>query len=147
MKKAFIVGIIGGLAVLIFVLVAYSQENKETELRKQPQSEWAPVSESYVIGPEDVLYIHVWKEEALSRAVLVRMDGKISLPLVDDVQAAGLTARQLKEVLTKRLKEFVTPTIQSNVRGIAIKLSWGMPKVMPWPMAMQPAIIWQNNLV
>jgi polysaccharide export outer membrane protein len=65
------------------------------------------VGESYVIGPEDVLYIHVWKEEALSRTVLVRMDGKISLPLVDDVQAAGLTARQLKEGLTKRLKEFV----------------------------------------
>jgi polysaccharide export outer membrane protein len=84
--------------------LAYPQDDKE---KKQAKPEWAPVSESYVIGPEDVIYIHVWKEDALSRTVLVRMDGKISLPLVDDVQAAGLTARQLKEVLTKRLKEFV----------------------------------------
>jgi polysaccharide export outer membrane protein len=49
----------------------------------------------------------VWREEALSKTVPVRMDGKISLPLIDDIQAAGYTARQLKEVLTKRLKEFI----------------------------------------
>jgi polysaccharide export outer membrane protein len=107
MKKILTVGIIGALIFLISMLVAYSQESKESDLKKQTQPEWSPVSEAYVIGPEDVLYIHVWKEEALSRSVLVRMDGKISLPLVDDVQAAGLTARQLKEVLAKRLKEFV----------------------------------------
>jgi polysaccharide export outer membrane protein len=107
MRKIFSVGMIGGLVVFMFVLAAYSQPSKESESKKQTQPEWISVSESYVIGPEDVLYIHVWKEDALSRTVLVRMDGKISLPLVDDVQAAGLTARQLKEVLTKRLKEFV----------------------------------------
>jgi polysaccharide biosynthesis/export protein len=73
-------------------------------------------SETYVIGPEDVLSIHVWKEEALSRTVPVRMDGKISLPLVDDVQAAGYTARQMKEVLTKRLKEFIdNPNVSVTV--------------------------------
>jgi polysaccharide export outer membrane protein len=60
-----------------------------------------------VIGPEDVLSITVWKEEALSRTVPVRIDGKISLPLIDDVQAAGFTARQLKDLLTNKLKEFV----------------------------------------
>ena len=106
MKKIFSIGIIGVWIVFIFVSMAYPQESKEL-LKKQSQSEWIHVSEGYVIGPEDVLYIHVWKEDALSRTVLVRMDGKISLPLIDDVQAAGLTARQLKEVLTKRLKEFV----------------------------------------
>jgi polysaccharide export outer membrane protein len=49
----------------------------------------------------------VWKEENLSRTVPVRMDGKISLPLVDEIQAAGLTPLQLKELLIQKLKEFV----------------------------------------
>jgi polysaccharide export outer membrane protein len=80
---------------------------------KKPQAEWMAVSESFVIGPEDVLSIHVWKEEALSRTVPVRTDGKISLPLIDDIQAAGYTARQLKDVLTKRLKEFIENPVVS----------------------------------
>jgi polysaccharide biosynthesis/export protein len=64
-------------------------------------------SESYVIVPEDRLEIHVWKETDLTREVLVRNDGRISLPLVDDVQAAGLTPLQLKKVITEKLKEFL----------------------------------------
>ena len=107
MRKIFHLGIMIAGMVLILGLVANSQEGKELPLEKQPQSEWMRVPESYVIGPEDVLYIHVWKEEALSRTVPVRMDGKISLPLINDVQAAGFTANQLKEVLTSKLREFV----------------------------------------
>ena len=107
MKKFFTVGFTALLIILKFTPSSYSQEGKETLSKKQTQSEWISVSESYVIGPDDVLYIHVWREEALSRTIPVRMDGKITLPLIDDVQAAGFTARQLKEVLTKRLKEFV----------------------------------------
>lgn len=93
--------------------MVFSQEDKEGPEKKKPQPEWMPVSESYVIGPEDVLYIHVWKEEAFSRNIPVRMDGKISLPLIDDVQAAGFTARQLKEALTKRLREFIDNPVVS----------------------------------
>lgn len=116
MKKLFSFGIIGSLVVLIFFGVAYSQESKESLLKKQSQSEWIPVSESYMIGPEDLLYIHVWKEDALSRTVPVRMDGKISLPLIDDIQAAGFTARQLKEILTQKIKEFVeNPNVSVTV--------------------------------
>jgi polysaccharide export outer membrane protein len=104
MRKISCVGIMVVWVTLIFIPTIYAQDDKE---KKQTRPEWTSVSESYVIGPEDVLYINVWKEEALSRTVPVRMDGKISLPLLDDVQAAGYTARQLKEVLTKRLKEFL----------------------------------------
>ena len=64
-------------------------------------------SDSYVIEPEDRLEIHVWKDADLTREVLVRNDGKISLPLVDDVQAAGLTPLQLKKVITEKLQEFL----------------------------------------
>jgi len=62
----------------------------------------------YVIGAGDVLSVRVWKNPELSVEVPVRPDGKISVPLVDDVQAAGLTTLELKEVLTKSLSEFVS---------------------------------------
>jgi len=64
-------------------------------------------SVAYVIGPEDVLFIHVWKEEDLSRTVTVRSDGKISLPIIDEVQAAGKTPVQLKEDLIKRFRGYI----------------------------------------
>jgi protein involved in polysaccharide export with SLBB domain len=70
----------------------------------------------YIIGPEDVLNIYVWREESLSKTVPVRMDGKISLPLVDDIQAEGLTPLQLKELLTKRFTDLINhPTISITV--------------------------------
>lgn len=58
----------------------------------------------YVIGPEDVIAVQVWKEPEISRRVAVRPDGKISLPLVQDVQAAGLTPPQLVIALTDAFK-------------------------------------------
>src|SRR5579862_1914816 len=63
---------------------------------------------NYVIGPQDVLDISVWKEPELSRPVPVRPDGKISLPLLNDVQAAGLTPSRLTAQLTTSLGKFVT---------------------------------------
>jgi len=64
-------------------------------------------TEEYIIGPEDVLFISVWKDETLTTEAVVRSDGKISVPLINDVQASGLTVLQLKEEITNRLKEFV----------------------------------------
>ncbi|HEV8584317.1 MAG TPA: polysaccharide biosynthesis/export family protein [Methylomirabilota bacterium] len=66
-----------------------------------------PVSSDYVIGPEDVLQISVWKNEALSRTLAVRPDGKISIPLLHDVQAAGLTPMQLRDKIATALSEFM----------------------------------------
>lgn len=59
------------------------------------------------IGPEDVLNISVWNNTAISRTVPVRPDGKISLPLINDVHAAGLTPNQLRNVLMKRLADYM----------------------------------------
>ncbi|HPL62294.1 MAG TPA: polysaccharide biosynthesis/export family protein [Syntrophales bacterium] len=64
-------------------------------------------SVSYVIGPEDVLFVHVWKEEDVSRTVTVRSDGKISLPIIDEVQAAGKTPVQLKEDLIRKFRGYI----------------------------------------
>ena len=61
----------------------------------------------YVIGPEDVLHISVWKETELTTTLPVRPDGKISLPLLDDVQASGLTPKQLAASVTEKLKKYI----------------------------------------
>src|SRR5712671_3857926 len=67
---------------------------------------------NYAIGPEDVLTIDVWKEPEISRTVPVRRDGKISLPLLNDVQAAGLTPTQLSsEIAGKLLETVVNPQV------------------------------------
>jgi polysaccharide export outer membrane protein len=63
---------------------------------------------NYVIGAQDVLDISVWKEPELSRTVPVRPDGKISMPLLNDMNAAGLTPLQLGAEITAGLKKFVT---------------------------------------
>ncbi|NWF71545.1 MAG: polysaccharide biosynthesis/export family protein [Nitrospirae bacterium] len=73
----------------------------------------------YRIGPEDVLDISVWNNVAISRTVPVRPDGKISLPLVNDVQAGGLTPNQLRSVLLKKLAEYVpSPEVSVIVREV-----------------------------
>ena len=79
----------------------------------------AAVDGEYRIGPEDLLDISVWNNTAISRSVPVRPDGKISLPLLNDVQAAGLSAMQLRDALTKKLAEYVpTPEVSIIVREV-----------------------------
>jgi polysaccharide biosynthesis/export protein len=72
-----------------------------------PAMQAAAADPSYIIGAADVLDISVWKEPDVSRTVPVRPDGKISLPLVSDVQAAGLTPSELAADLTTRLKKYL----------------------------------------
>jgi polysaccharide export outer membrane protein len=65
------------------------------------------VAPAYLIGPDDVLSIVFWRDKDMSADVAVRPDGKISLPLLSDVQAAGLTPLQLRDLLTEEAKRFV----------------------------------------
>jgi polysaccharide export outer membrane protein len=62
---------------------------------------------AYVIGPTDTLSIHVWRQPELSTPVVVRPDGKISVPLIEDLQAAGRTPSELSRDITKVLSEYV----------------------------------------
>jgi polysaccharide export outer membrane protein len=71
------------------------------------QAKAATSDPKYVIGPQDVLDISVWNQPKISRTVPVRPDGKISLPLLDDVVAAGLTPEQLGEKLTRDLRKYL----------------------------------------
>ena len=68
----------------------------------------APDPPTYVIQPNDILEIFVWKEPELSRKVLVRPDGRISFPLVQDLQASGATPVELKQRIETRLKEYIS---------------------------------------
>jgi len=61
----------------------------------------------YVIGAEDTLHISVWKEPDLTTSLPVRPDGKISMPLLNDVPAAGLTPMQLADSITEKLKKYI----------------------------------------
>jgi len=70
--------------------------------------EKARSDDSYVIGANDMLSVNVWKEPDVTRSVPVRSDGKISLPLVGELQAAGQTPRQLEQEITKRLQSYIS---------------------------------------
>lgn len=78
------------------------------------------MTKQYLIGPEDVLDIAVWKNcPDLCRTVPVRPDGKVSLPLVNDVQAAGLTPMDLRKMLTGQLSEYIpSPEVSVIVREV-----------------------------
>lgn len=71
------------------------------------------VDSGYQIGPEDVLEISVWKEDALKKEVLVRPDGGLSFPLIGEVQAAGKTVMQLRKEITQRLEKFIPDPVVS----------------------------------
>jgi len=87
-------------------------------------------NDNYVIGSEDSLSINVWENRELSTNAQVRPDGKISMPLLDEIQAEGLTPLQLKEVITKRLESYVqnpkVTVIVSGIRNYTVYFQRGM---------------------
>jgi polysaccharide export outer membrane protein len=77
------------------------------------------VAPDYVIGSDDTLHISVWKEPDLTETLPVRPDGKISMPLLNDITAAGLTPLQLRDEITERLKKYVAdPRVTVVVTGM-----------------------------
>ena len=101
-------------------------------VKAAPNRDHAGELGEYRIGPEDILQISVWKNEAMSRTVPVRPDGKISLPLLNDVQAAGLTPIQLRDILIKRMVEYVpapeVSIIVLEVRSFKVSVIGEVPR-------------------
>jgi len=126
MKRPFVLLVAGALLFsgLMGVGPASAQATAAGSSESGASRSTAP--ESYRIGPEDVLLISVWKNDALSRSVPVRPDGKISLPLLNDVQAAGLTALELRDVLTQKLAEYLpspeVAVIVSDIRSFKVSV-------------------------
>jgi polysaccharide export outer membrane protein len=93
------------LFALGLVCAAYSQQAKSGDAGTASAPK--PANDSYIIGADDVLTINVWHEPEMSRDVPVRPDGKISLPLGGEFQAAGLTASQLEDAMKGKLQTLV----------------------------------------
>jgi polysaccharide export outer membrane protein len=103
-----------GLSLLLVAGTAEAQQDaakaKSVQIAINTHDHTGPIATddpNYVIGPQDVVDISVWKEPDLTRTIPVRPDGKISMPLVNDVQAAGLTPLQLAGQITNGLRKFV----------------------------------------
>jgi polysaccharide export outer membrane protein len=100
---------------------------------EEPAGERVP----YVIGVTDILQVTVWKNPELGAQVVVRPDGMISVPLVDDVQAEGLTPLELKEVITDKLSEYISApdvtvvVMQMNSNTIAVVGAVRTPRMLP----------------
>jgi polysaccharide export outer membrane protein len=78
-----------------------------------------PLPPGYVIGPEDVLSIQFWRDKDMSTEVAVRPDGRITLPLINDIQAAGLTPDQLRDQITAAASKYVEdPNVSIVVKTI-----------------------------
>jgi len=112
-ETIFILLVAGVFFCPIWQAMAATDDTKEDKI---------PAEDKYVIGPADILEIHVWREPDLSRTIPVRPDGKITLPLLNDVQASGLTPLELKARIEKGLAKFVeSPTVSVAVQEIHSK--------------------------
>jgi polysaccharide biosynthesis/export protein len=102
-----------GVLMILWFSILWPIKAAEAQQRyPQPPTE-------YLIGPEDVLEISVWKEEGLEREVLVRPDGKLSFPLAGDVQAAGRTPEQVQTEITERIQRYIPdPVVTVTVKTI-----------------------------
>jgi polysaccharide export outer membrane protein len=107
------------------------------------ESQAVEASQEYLIGPRDALRITVWNHPELTvDDLVVRLDGKISFPLLDDVQAAGLTPTALKSVISERLDQFVTtPLVTVVVLEINSKMVYLIGEV-----AREGPIVFRSNM-
>ncbi len=99
-----------GCLLLLIGSVGWAQENGTGTVPNQAAPATRPsstVPSDYVIGADDTLHVSVWKEPDMNVTLPVRPDGKISIPLLDDVQAAGMTPMQLAESIKEKLKKYI----------------------------------------
>lgn len=105
-----------GLTIFLFVIcgafsgqaIAAQQPGTDASVQAGQPPAVRAHDDSYIIGADDVLAIDVWKEPDLTRSVPVRLDGRISLPLVGELQAAGRTPSQLEHDILEKLRSYMT---------------------------------------
>ena len=143
MNRIFLVVLLalGSLTALAFAVPGDSRSSAAATDAQKNLPAQVPDAD-YVIGPEDVLQVNVWKEPEITSSVPVRSDGKISLALLNDVQAAGLTPMQLASVITERLKQFVSlPRVTVTVTAMNSRRAYVMGQV-----TRQGAVLLGSNL-
>ncbi|MGA8151653.1 MAG: polysaccharide biosynthesis/export family protein [Terriglobales bacterium] len=101
--------------------------------------------DTYVIGVDDVLAVNVWKEPEVSRSIPVRSDGKISLPLAGELQASGLTPRQLEQALSAKLKSFISDpevtVIVEQIKSQKFNVLGMVSKPGAYPLGSSPTVL------
>ena len=108
----------GHVLVAVFLVAVQAGAGGCIQQEVQYRGAAVPPTE-FLIGPEDVLVVTVWRNQELSKEVTVGPDGKISLPLLGDITAAGLTAEALSKQVADKLVEFIsTPTVSVQVKEI-----------------------------
>lgn len=99
----------------------------------------------YQIGPNDILNIHVWQEAELTRDVTVMPDGRISFPLIGNILAQGRTVTELKEIITRKLKKYITaPEVTVIVNASLSRIIYVIGKVDepgPFPLATDMTVL------
>ena len=114
-------GLLGSFPVTSFAQLGMATPQTSEAKRAESRAEKKAliVTDDYIIGPEDVLEISVWRTPELSREVMVRPDGRVSLPLIGDVTAVGLTTLELRDRITDKLKAYKeSPTVAIVVKAI-----------------------------
>ncbi len=104
-----------------------------------------PHDDSFVIGNDDVLLINVWKEQEISKSVPVRSDGKISLPLVGEVQAAGQTPLKLEQAIAEKLKNYISDpevtVIVQQINSQKFNILGQVTKPGSYPLTNSPTVL------
>jgi polysaccharide export outer membrane protein len=117
----YLITFILGAALLMNGACATGQKRipqSESQTAEVPEATISTSGE-YILGAEDVIEVLVWRNEALSRTVSIRPDGKISLPIIGDLQAAGLTATELRDSIKEHLQEYKeTPEVSVIIREV-----------------------------
>jgi polysaccharide biosynthesis/export protein len=116
-----------------------------TPTQPQAASGSKPNDDSFVIGNDDLLAINVWKEPDLSQKIQVRSDGKISLPLLGEVQATGLTPLQLEQDLTAKFRNYITKpqvtVIVEQINSKKFNILGQVGKPGSYSLALAPTIV------
>ena len=110
MKKHTLTTLAAALALAACTLAPLAAKDKDGDKKPAPQA--PALNDEYRLGPGDKLRIEVYKDQQLSQSVQVRPDGKITLPLIGDVEATGHTPIEMRDTIATSLKEYVTnPTV------------------------------------
>ena len=128
MKNRIVTSLAAALALAACTLAPLSAKDKDADKKPAPQA--PALNDEYRLGPGDKLRIEVYKDPQLSQSVQVRPDGKITLPLIGDVEATGRTPIEMRDMIATSLKEYVTnPTVTVIVVEATVSTAYVMGEV------------------
>ena len=128
MKNRTVSSLAAALALAVCALAPLSAKDKDADKKPAPQA--PALNDEYRLGPGDKLRIEVYKDPQLSQSVQVRPDGKITLPLIGDVEATGRTPIEMRDMIATSLKEYVTnPTVTVIVVEATVSTAYVMGEV------------------